>query len=135
MQQQNTAADLLEYLPVLKKKFVEIVGETNEMEQLLIDSAFESYEMYLAFLANNCEIPANYEQRRLKFEENSYLQMASIVLNFKKIVSFIKENRLEVDEKLLKEIFQDYRESMLHFKYQKDVYRSVKTLLNLKKVA
>lgn len=53
LQHQNTATDLLAYLPVLKQKFTDLIGETNQMEQILIDSAFETYGLYLAFRQNN----------------------------------------------------------------------------------
>ena len=66
LQHQNTAADLLTYLPVLKQKFTDLIGETNQMEQMLIDSAFENYELYLAFRQNNNAISVESTQKMKK---------------------------------------------------------------------
>lgn len=128
---QNTATDLLIYLPVLKQKLINSVGKTNEMEQILIDSAFENYELYLLFRQNNNAISAESTQKMKKSGENDHIQMASMALYYDKILTHFKQSDfIEIDTKLLKEIFQFYRESMLHFKFQKIAFKAIKASLS-----
>lgn len=131
LQHQNTAADLLTYLPVLKQKFTDLVGETNHMEQMLIDSAFENYDLYLAFRQNNNAISVESTQKMKKSGESDHIQMASMALYYDTITTHFKQgNFIEVDTKLLREIFQFYRESMLHFKFQKVAFKAIKASLS-----
>jgi hypothetical protein len=128
---ENTAADLLTYLPVLKQKFTNSVGKTNEMEQILIDSAFENYKLYLLFRQNNNMISVESTQQMKKLGESDHIQMASMALYYNKIIIHCKKgNFIEVDTQLLKEIFQFYRESMLHFKFQKVAFKAIKASLS-----
>jgi hypothetical protein len=87
---ENTAADLLTYLPVLKQKFTNSVGKTNEMEQILIDSAFENYELYLLFRQNNNMISVESTQQMKKLGESDHIQMASMALYYNKIIIHCK---------------------------------------------
>lgn len=131
LQHQNTAADLLNYLPELKQKFTDFVGKTNEMEQILIDSAFENYELYLAFRQNNNAISVESTQKMKKSGESDHIQMASMALYFRKITDNFKQgNFIEADAIILKEIFHFYQESMLHFKCQKEAYKAIKAFLS-----
>jgi hypothetical protein len=131
LQHQNTAADLLTYLPVLKQKFSDLVGETNQMEQMLIDSAFENYELYLAFRQNNNAISVESTQKMKKSGESDHIQMASMALYYGTIIAHFKQgNFIEIDTQLLREIFQFYRESMLHFKFQKIAFKAIKASLS-----
>jgi hypothetical protein len=134
-QNQNTATnlvtDVLNYLPELKQKFTGLVGKTNQMEQILIDAAFENYEVYLAFKQNHNAISVESTKKMKKLGENDHLQLASMVLYFSKVTDYCKHsNFIEADTKVLREIFRFYRESMLHFKCQKEAYKAIKELLN-----
>jgi len=131
LQHQKTAADLLTYLPELKQKFTDLVGETNQMEEILINSAFENYELYLAFRENNNAVSIESTQKMKKSGESDHLQMASLALYYHKITDNFKQgNFIEVDTQLLREIFQFYRESMLHFKFQKVAFKAIKASLS-----
>lgn len=131
LQNQKTAADLLVYLPVLRQKLADLVGKTNEMEQILIDSAFKNYEMYLAFKQNKGVISIEDTKKMKKSGESDHIQMASMALYYDTITAHFKQgNLIEVDNKLLKEIFQFYRESMLHFKFQKVAFKAIKASLS-----
>lgn len=130
-QHQNTVADLLTYLPMLKQKFTNSVGKTNEMEQILIDSAFENYELYLIFRQNNNIISVESTRKMKKSGESDHIQMASIALYYDKITTHFKQgNFIKIDTQLLREIFQFYRESMLQFKFQKIAFKAIKASLS-----
>lgn len=130
-QNQKTTADLLVYLPVLKQKLADLVGKTNEMEQILIDSAFENYELYLAFKENKGTISVEDAKKMKKSNESDHIQMASLALYYGKIITHFKQgNFIEIDTHLLREIFQFYRESMLHFKFQKVAFKAIKASLS-----
>lgn len=63
--------------------------------------------------------------------ESDHIQMASIALYYDKItVHFKQSNFIEADTVLLREIFQFYRESMLHFKCQKVAFKAIKASLS-----
>jgi hypothetical protein len=129
-QNQKTTADLFVYLPVLKQKLADLVGKTNEMEQILIDSAFENYELYLAFKENKGTISVEDTKKMEKSGESDHIQMASLALYYVPITTHFKQgNFVEIDTQLLKEIFQFYRESMLHFKFQKAAFKAIKASL------
>jgi hypothetical protein len=101
------------------------------MEQILIDSAFENYELYLLFRQNNNMISVESTQQMKKLGESDHIQMASMALYYNKIIIHGKKgNFIEVDTQLLKEIFQFYRESMLHFKFQKVAFKAIKASLS-----
>jgi hypothetical protein len=130
-QTENVNVDLLEYLPKLKRKFIDFVEKNNEMEQIFIDAAFENYELYLGFRQNNNTISVESTQKLKRLGENDHIQMASMILYYKKITDNCKQgNFIEADAKLLKEIFKFYRESMLHFKCQKVAFKTIKASLN-----
>lgn len=130
-QNQKTTADLLVYLPVLKQKLADLVGKTNEMEQILIDSAFENYELYLAFKENKGTISVEDAKKMKKSNESDHIQMASLALYYGKIITHFKQgNFIEIDTHLLREIFQFYRESMLYFKFQKVAFKAIKASLS-----
>lgn len=130
-QTKKTAIDILEYLPTLQQKFVNTVGTINQMEQILINAAFENYELYLIFKTNDNAISVESTQRMKKSGESDHIQMASIALYYDKITAHFKQgNFIEVDSTLLREIFQFYRESMLHFKFQKVAFKAIKASLN-----
>ena len=42
-QTEIIAVDIKDYLPELKQKLINAVGATNQMEQILINAAFENY--------------------------------------------------------------------------------------------
>jgi hypothetical protein len=131
LRHQNTAADLLTYLPVLKQKFTDLVGETNQMEQILIDSAFENYDLYLSFRKNDNAISVESTQKMKNLGESDHLQMASMALYYNKITAHFKQGSfIEIDTQLLREIFQFYRDSMLHFKFQKVAFKTIKASLS-----
>jgi hypothetical protein len=130
-QTKKTAVDILEYLPTLQQKFVNTVGTINQMEQVLINSAFENYELYLLFKANDNAISVESTQRMKKSGESDHIQMASIALYYDKITAHFRQGHfIEADSTLLREIFQFYRESMLHFKFQKVAFKAIKASLN-----
>lgn len=130
-QTEKTAIEIIEYLPELKQKFINVVGTTNQMEQILINAAFENYELYLAFRGNNNVVSVESTQRMKKLGESDHVQMASIALYYDKLTEYFKQgNFIEVDTNLLREIFQFYRESMLYFKFQKVAFKAIKTSLN-----
>lgn len=130
-QTEKTAAEIIDYLPELKQKFINAVGTTNQMEQILINAAFVNYELYLAFRGNNNIISVESTERMKRSGESDHLQLASIALYYDKLTKhFKKGNFIEVDTNLLSEIFQFYRESMLHFKFQKVAFKVIKTSLS-----
>lgn len=130
-QTEKTAVEIVEYLPELKEKFMNTVGTTNQMEQILINAAFENYELYLTFRGNNNTISVESTQRMKKLDESDHLQMASMALYYNKLAEYFKQgNFIEVDTNLLREIFQFYRESMLHFKFQKVAFKAITTSLS-----
>ena len=130
LQTQKLAADLLVYLPVLKQKLTDLVGETNQMEQMLIDSAFENHELFLEYEQNNGTLSVESIKKMNESGESNHLQMASMALFYKKMTSNFKEcNFMEADRKLLRKIFRLYRESMLNFKSQRDAYKAIKASL------
>lgn len=130
-QPKETTVEVLKYLPALKQKFTDSFGKTNEMEQILINAAFENYELYLAFKENNNAVSLEITQKMKKSGESDHIQMASMALYYDKISDHFKQGYfIEVDTKLLRAIFQFYRESMLHFKFQKVAFKAIKASLS-----
>lgn len=130
-QTEKIAVDIKDYIPELKQKFIKVVGPTNQMEQILINAAFENYELYLAFRGNDNVISVESTERMKKSGESEHLQLASIALYYDKLTKHFKQgNFIEVDANLLREIFQFYRESMLYFKFQKVAFKAIKTSLS-----
>ena len=130
-QTEIIAVDIKDYLPELKQKLINAVGATNQMEQILINAAFENYELYLAFRENNATISDESNKKIQQLSESDHLQLASIALYYDKMTKHIKQgNFMEADTHLLKDIFQFYRESMLHFKFQKLAFKAIKTTLS-----
>lgn len=127
---QNTASDTLTYLPELKQKLLESLTNAPPTEIVLIDSAFANYELYLVFLIHEFTIPDEWEEKRLALIQQDHIQLTTIVLHYKSLIKTIKKTvLLELDKKLLLDIFQYYRECMLYFKHQKANYQQIKTLL------
>ena len=130
MELQTFTLEVADYLPSLKQKFIVAVGETNEMEQLLLDSAFSSYELYLAFRNNDNSIPSSAEPLRVSLLENEHIQLAALALYYNKITGFIQPATfIEFDRKLLVDVFETYQDGMLVFPYQKKHYQEIKQLL------
>lgn len=130
-QTEIIAVDINNYLPELKQKFINAVGTTNQMEQTLINSAFENYELYLTFRENNATISDEANKKIQQLSESDHIQLASIALYYDKVTKHFKQgNFMEADTHLLKDIFQFYRESMLHFKFQKLAFKAIKTSIS-----
>ncbi len=130
-QTKKIAVEIIKYLPELRQKFVNVLGITNQMEQILINAAFENYELYLLFNANDNAISVEITERMKKSGESDHIQMASMALYYDKLTEHFKQvSFIEADTILLKEIFQFYRESMLHFKFQKVAFKAIKTSLS-----
>ncbi len=118
-QTEKIAVDIKDYIPELKQKFIIAVGPTNQMEQILINAAFENYELYLAFRGNNNVISVESTERMKKSGESDHLQLASIALYYDKLTKHFKHgNFIEVDTNLLREIFSSIEKvcSILNFK-------------------
>lgn len=125
------AVDIKDYLPELKQKFINTVGATNQMEQILVNAAFENYELYLVFRESNATISDESNKKIQQLSESDHLQLASIALYYDKMTKYIRQgNFMEADTHLLKDLFQFYRESMLHFKFQKLAFKAIKTTLS-----
>lgn len=130
-QTEKNAVEMIKYLSELQQKFVYVLETTNQMEQILINAAFENYELYLLFKANDNAISVEITERMKKSGESDHIQMASMALYYEKLTAYVKQgNFIEADATLLKEIFQFYRESMLHFKFQKVAFKAIKTSLS-----
>jgi hypothetical protein len=97
-QTEKIAVDIKDYIPELKQKFIKAVGTTNQMEQILINAAFENYELYLTFRGNNNVISVESTERMKKSGESDHLQLASIALYYDKLTKHFKQgNFIEVD--------------------------------------
>jgi hypothetical protein len=127
---KTTAIDVLLYLPCLKEKFAVLIGTTNELQDLLINSAFKHYELYMRFLKDGNLTSEDSEQNHRHIQEKAYLELASLILNYNTILRVLKKSKLmEVDAKLLKDIFKEYRESRLAYKHQRTAYSDMKKTL------
>jgi hypothetical protein len=105
---KTTAADVLMYLPTLQDKFEELLGESNELGQLFIHASFEAYHAYLQVETMPDD---EWEVIKTKLNENINEKLNAILIYYQPMLTVIRKSRfVEVDKKLLKDIFDNFRE-------------------------
>ncbi len=109
--EKSTYAFTVDYLPILKGKFTDLLGSTNELEQIFIDYAFESYHLYLISTQNEESGDEVFTSKLSDLRKDIEKQSHAVMLHFRPLLREVKKSKmLELDKKLLTDILESYRE-------------------------
>lgn len=120
----------LAYLPRLKETFTKKLGEIHKTKLVLIEYAFSNYKLLLIHSMNDACIPVEFEAEFTALNEKKHIQLTALALFHREIMVTIRKGCFnEIDKNLLVDIFMYYKESMLHFKEDREEFKLVKSII------
>jgi hypothetical protein len=120
----------LAYLPRLKETFTKKLGEIHKTKLVLIEYAFSNYKLLLIHSMNDASIPVEFAAEFTALNEKKHIQLTALALFHREIMVTIRKGCFnEIDKNLLVDIFMYYKESMLHFKEDREEFKLVKSII------
>jgi hypothetical protein len=105
---QKIAVETVIYLPILKQKLMDLLDNPNELESLFVHASFEAYQAYLELDERN---EAEWELTQKQLRENLEAKLNANLIYYRPLLTVVKKSRfVEVDKKLLRDIFDNFRE-------------------------